>query len=157
MDTFRSSTSRRFYFSMSSALCSVPALKAAVMNIYHQTNQGKITKEFNSIKCWLRSRSHNVNDSSTLFSADEWWGYCCCLFHALEMYSYSLSFHVTLSAIFSSFENPTSCSFHRILYIVYTKYIYPTSDLKFPLCIAVILSCKLWNWEQYKKYFLDKL
>ena len=26
-------------------LCSVPALKAAVTNIYHQTNQGKITKE----------------------------------------------------------------------------------------------------------------
>ena len=31
MDAFRSSTSRRFYHSMSSALYAVPALKAAVM------------------------------------------------------------------------------------------------------------------------------
>ena len=46
MDAFRSSTSRRFYSSMSSALCCVPASKRAVTNIYHHSNQGKITNEF---------------------------------------------------------------------------------------------------------------
>ena len=35
MDAFRSSTSRRFYSSMSQALCSVPASKTPVTNIYH--------------------------------------------------------------------------------------------------------------------------
>ena len=115
MDAFWSSTSRKFYFSMSSALCSVPALKVAVMNTHHRTNQGKITKEFSLIECWLRSRYHTVNDCSTLSSPDEYWVYYFCLFHALEMYSYSLSFHITLFALFSSFKNPNSCSFHRIL------------------------------------------
>lgn len=36
MNAFRSSTSRRIYSSMSSAFCSVSALKAAVTNTYHQ-------------------------------------------------------------------------------------------------------------------------
>ena len=36
-------------------------------------------------------------------------------FHLLEMYSYSLSFHMTTFALFLSYENPTICSFHRIL------------------------------------------
>ena len=31
------------------------------------------------------------------------------------MYSYSLSFHMTTFALFLSYENPTICSFHRIL------------------------------------------
>ena len=35
MDAFRSSRSRRFYSSMSSALCSVPASKTPVTDIYH--------------------------------------------------------------------------------------------------------------------------
>ena len=71
MDAFRTSPSRRFYSSMSSALqCSVPALKAAVTNIYHQTNQGKTTKESSLKGYWLRSLSHTVNDCSTLLSAD---------------------------------------------------------------------------------------
>ena len=35
MDAFRSSTSRRFYSSTSSALCSVPASKTPVTNTYH--------------------------------------------------------------------------------------------------------------------------
>ena len=43
-NAFRSSTSRRIYSSMSSAFCSVSALKAAVTNTYHQQNQEKITK-----------------------------------------------------------------------------------------------------------------
>ena len=32
------------------------------------------------------------------------------LFHALEMYSYSLSFHMTTFALFLSWENPINCS-----------------------------------------------
>ena len=28
------------------------------------------------------------------FASEEWWASCCCLFHALEMYSYSLSFNM---------------------------------------------------------------
>ena len=39
----------------------------------------------------------------------------CFLFQALERYSYSLSFHMTTFALFLSYENPTNCSFHRIL------------------------------------------
>ena len=38
----------------------------------------------------------------------------CCLFHALKMYPYSLSFHTTF-VLSLSYENPTNCSFHRIL------------------------------------------
>ena len=49
------------------------------------------------------------------FASEEWWDLCCCLFHALEMYLYSLSFHMTTFALFSSYENPTNCSFQRIL------------------------------------------
>ena len=37
-----------------------------------------------------------------------------CLFHALEMYSYSLSFYMTKFALFLSYENPTNCSFHHL-------------------------------------------
>ena len=33
------------FYPSNALLCSVPALKAAVTKIYHQTNQGKITKE----------------------------------------------------------------------------------------------------------------
>ena len=36
------------------------------------------------------------------------------LFHVREMYSYSLSFHMTTFPLFSSYENPTNCSSHRI-------------------------------------------
>ena len=42
MEAFRSSTSRRFYSSMS---CSVPASTTPVTNTYHWSNQGKITTE----------------------------------------------------------------------------------------------------------------
>ena len=41
MDAFRSSTSRRFYSSMSQALCSVPASKTPVTNIYHLSKSRK--------------------------------------------------------------------------------------------------------------------
>ena len=49
------------------------------------------------------------------FASEEWWSPYCCLFHALEMYLYSLSFHMTAFALFLSYENRTNCSFHRIL------------------------------------------
>ena len=38
----------------------------------------------------------------------------CCLFHALEMYLYSLSLHTTKFALFLSYKNRTNCSFHLI-------------------------------------------
>ena len=53
-DAFRSLSSGRFYSSMSSALCSVPASKTAVTNTYHQSNQGKITNDFSLKECRLR-------------------------------------------------------------------------------------------------------
>ena len=52
VDALRSSTSRRFYSLMSSALCSLPASKTPVTNTYHLSIQGKITNEF-SWKWWL--------------------------------------------------------------------------------------------------------
>ena len=54
-----------------------------------------------------RACSHTVHDCSTFlfgwhFASEEWWAPYCCLFHALEMYSYSLSFHMTTLALFLS-------------------------------------------------------
>ena len=49
------------------------------------------------------------------YASEKWWASQCCLFHALERYLYSLSFHMISFALFLSFDNPTSCSFHRIL------------------------------------------
>ena len=49
------------------------------------------------------------------YASEEWWASQCCLFHALERYLYSLSFYMITFALFLSFDNCTSCSFHRIL------------------------------------------
>ena len=49
------------------------------------------------------------------YASEELWASQCCLFHALERYLYSLSFYMITFALFSSFDNCTSCSFHRIL------------------------------------------
>ena len=69
MDAFRSSTSRRFYSSMSLALRFVPALKTAVTNTYHKTNQGKMINEI-SLKNTDKRTFLTVNDCSTFFSAE---------------------------------------------------------------------------------------
>ena len=52
------------------------------------------------------------------FRKRRYWDPYCFLFHALEMYSYLLSFYMTTFALFSLYENPTNYSFHRILITV---------------------------------------
>ena len=47
---------------------------------------------------WLTFRKRRMVSSSLL------------LFHALEMYSYTLSFHMTTFALFLSKEHPINCS-----------------------------------------------
>ena len=81
---------------------------------------GKLIKEFSLKECWLRSPSqHQKRSFNIIFgwhvASEEWWARYCCLLHALEMYLFSLSFLMTTFALFLSYENPTSCSFHRIL------------------------------------------
>ena len=49
------------------------------------------------------------------FTSEEWSALHCFLCHALEMYSYSLSFYMVTFALFLSYENPTNCNFYRIL------------------------------------------
>ena len=71
MDASRSSTSRRFNPSISSALCSVPPSKTAVTSTYHYSNQRKITNEFSLKECWLRACSHAVH----------YWFYILCGWH----------------------------------------------------------------------------
>ena len=61
MDAPRSSTSRRFYSSMSSALCPVPASKTAVTNTSHLLNQGKITINLAKKKCRFPHRTRLFN------------------------------------------------------------------------------------------------
>ena len=63
--------------------------------------------------------SHTEHDCSTFFSAGISRAkngelIICCLFHAQEMYLYSLSFNMTTFALFLSYENRTNCSFHLI-------------------------------------------
>ena len=71
--------------------------------------------DFSYKKCWLqglfphRTQLFNIPFGWPLTS-EEWWAPYCCLFHALEMYSYSLSFHMTTFALFLSWENPINCS-----------------------------------------------
>ena len=105
LDAFRSSTSRRFESSMSSAICFVPASKAAVTNTYHLPNKGKTTNEFSYKECWLRGLFLFRTRLFNIFLGDI---SLFCLFHALEIYSYSLSFHMTTFALFFSYENPTN-------------------------------------------------
>ena len=64
--------------------------------------------------------SHTEHDCSTFFSAGISQAkngelLICCLFHALEIYLYSLSFHLTTFTLLLSYENRTNCSYHRIL------------------------------------------
>ena len=49
------------------------------------------------------------------YASEKWWASQCCLLHALERYLYSLSFYMITFELFWAFDNPTSCSFHRIL------------------------------------------
>ena len=74
----RSSTSRRFYSSMLSAICLVLALKTSVTNTYHLLNQRKITNEFSWKECWLRglfphrTRLFNI-PFGWHFASEDWW------------------------------------------------------------------------------------
>ena len=98
MDAPRSSTSRRFYSSMSSALCSVPASKTAVTNTYHLLNQGKIT--IIRLKRMPVPTPHTIVQHSFRLQAKNGKFLIVFLFHVLEMYSYSLSFHRTTFTLF---------------------------------------------------------
>ena len=58
---------------------------------------------------WLRSYfPHRTRVFNILFgwhfASKEWWSPYCFLFHALEMYSYSLSFNMTTFGLFLSYE-----------------------------------------------------
>ena len=125
MDAFRSSTSRRFYSSMSLALFSAPASKTPVTNTYYWSNQGKITNEFSLRKmliegpvptpCTIVQHSFRLTFrkgrmvSSLLLSISR-------ALIPIHVYLYPLSFHMTTFALFLSYLlNPTNCSFHRIL------------------------------------------
>ena len=114
MDAFRSSTSRRFYSSMSQALCSVPASKTPVTNIYHLSKSRKDNQWVQLKRMLIKGRLFNIL-FGWHFASEESWAHYCCLFHELEMYSYSLSFHMTTFELSLSCKNPTNCSFHRIL------------------------------------------
>ena len=76
-----------------SALCSVSASKRAVTDTFYWSNQGKMANEFRglfSLWNWLFCILFNWH-----FISEELWACCCCLFHILELFWYSLSFHVT--------------------------------------------------------------
>ena len=56
-------------------------------------------------RCWLRGLFlHRARLFNILFgwhsAREEWWAPYCCLFHALKVYLYPLSFHMTAFALF---------------------------------------------------------
>ena len=70
--------------------------------------------------CLLGACSHTAHDFFYIlfgwcFVSEECWARYCCFFDALEIDSYPLSLHTTTFVLFLSYENPTNCSFHRIL------------------------------------------
>ena len=121
MDAFPSSSERRFYSLKLSALRSVLASKTAVTNTCHWSNQGNLDCLWIQLKRMLikgpiphRTRLYHIL-FGWHYASEEWWASQCCLFHALERYLYSLSFYMITLALFLSFDNCTSCSFHRVL------------------------------------------
>ena len=117
---FRSSTSRKFYSSISSAFCSVLASKTPVTNTYvpfvesGEDNpwiqltriliKGPVPTPYTIVQHpFLLTFSKRRMVNTLLFVSCAW------------DYSYSFSFHMTTFALFLSYENPTTCSFYRIL------------------------------------------
>ena len=117
----RSHRGEWFYSLKLSALRSVLASKTAVTNTCHWSNQGNLDCLWIQLKRMLikgpiphRTRLYHIL-FGWHYASEEWWASQCCLFHALERYLYSLSFYMITFALFWAFDNPTSCSFHRIL------------------------------------------
>ena len=113
MEAFRSLSSRRFYSSMSSALCSengcyehIPLVKSGegkqCIQLKRMLIKGLVPTPNTIVQHFFSAGISQANNGELLI---------CCLFHALEMYLYSLSLHTTKFALFLSYKNRTNCGF----------------------------------------------
>ena len=104
MDTFRPSKQRDFTLP-----CRRPYTPYRLWRCLLRTHTTSQIRIKSNKECWLRGLfPHRIRFFNILFGGhfEEWSAPYCCLFHALEMYSYSLSFHMTTFALFLSYGNP---------------------------------------------------